>query len=173
MQNSLSDFAAMLLAANSRFKEAEEEAIVKGCKHITKKAKALIGKENPFWPGLAASTLADKERQGYRVPAPLLREGDLRDSIEWTAPIHEGDQVVGYVGSASKIALYQELGTSKIPPRPFIGLAAQGQERVVQEMMAAHVFSRGFHEWKHVFHLIHKAYDKAAEIFEDDDDNSE
>ncbi|WOJ89902.1 hypothetical protein RZS28_00880 [Methylocapsa polymorpha] len=36
----------------------------------------------------------------------------------------------GYVGTNSPIAKYQEFGTSKIPPRPFLGgaLAAKGEE---------------------------------------------
>jgi hypothetical protein len=59
---------------------------------------------------------------GYGNPpdyAPLLREGDLQDSIS-----AEAEGLVGMVGSTSKIALYQEMGTPgaeyPIPPRPFL-----------------------------------------------------
>lgn len=66
--------------------------------------------------------LPGKADLGYGSPPdydPLLREGDLRDSIS-----SESAGLEGMVGSTSKIALYQEIGTPgaeyPIPPRPFL-----------------------------------------------------
>ncbi len=86
---------------------------------LVKHAKDLIGMEQEAWPALADSTVARKQMKGWtgRVSAtdPLLARGDLRDSISATV---DGHGVT--IGSTDRIALYQELGTSRIPPRPFI-----------------------------------------------------
>ncbi|MFI4985823.1 MAG: hypothetical protein ACHQF3_00105 [Alphaproteobacteria bacterium] len=90
-------------------------------------ARKKIGREDnadvgPFmeWEPLADSTIAEKERLGYfgqvSETDPLLREGTLRDSIRFGV---EGLQLLLY--STSKIAGYHEYGTSKMPPRPFLG----------------------------------------------------
>lgn len=92
---------------------------------IAERAKAMIGQyqpaygEFPEWAPLADSTEAEKARLGYPADAPLLRKGELRDSIEKRVEGSEGE-----VGSTSEIAAYQEFGTEHIPPRPFIGPAA-------------------------------------------------
>lgn len=84
-----------------------------------KHARSLIGEEQPGWDALAESTLEEKARLGYPTPAPLLREGDLRDSIKGEAETTlEG--VKGVVGSTDPIAIYHEAGTSRMPPRPFL-----------------------------------------------------
>ncbi len=50
--------------------------------------------------------------------AHLGGTGDLCDSIERTVTGREA-----YIGSNSEVAEYQELGTSRIPPRGFLGSA--------------------------------------------------
>lgn len=77
MPITLNEFSNMLMDA-ARVGEAEEEGITRACKLVARKAKGMIGHEQPFWPALAPSTIEDKKRQGYKVPAPLLREGDLK-----------------------------------------------------------------------------------------------
>lgn len=67
---------------------------------------------------LAEATKIDRVRQGYSEDEPLLRSGELRDSIQ--------SEVVGLaaiVGTKSETGLWQEIGTDRIPPRPFIGPA--------------------------------------------------
>jgi hypothetical protein len=83
-------------------------------------AAAYIGTYQQGWPQLAESTIKSKAAAGYAVPDPLLRTGELRDSIG-----HEVDPILleVAVGSNDKTALFQELGTSRIPPRSFLGLA--------------------------------------------------
>ena len=73
----------------------------------------------PAWAELADSTKADRMNKGYDPDEPLLREGTLRDSI-----VHEVEGLEAIIGSKSDIAVYQEFGTARIPPRPFIGPAA-------------------------------------------------
>jgi hypothetical protein len=46
----------------------------------------MIGHEQPFWPALQPETIARKEHGN----TPLLETGELREFIEWTAPVHEG-----------------------------------------------------------------------------------
>lgn len=92
-------------------------------------AKAEIGTYQtedmgPFaeWAPLAASTVEEKRRLGYADEEndnPLLRRGDLRDSIG-----AQSDFRSFVVGNPMEIAVYQELGTSRgLPPRPFLAPA--------------------------------------------------
>lgn len=90
---------------------------------VAAEAAEYIGHEIPEWRPLAASTVKEKTDLGfvgrYSATDPLLRTGEMRDSIEGRAD-HDGF----VVGSTSKKALWQEMGTSRgIPPRPFLALA--------------------------------------------------
>lgn len=92
-------------------------------------AKARIGHYQDGWAPLAETTLhgwnghPGKIELGYAPPDnPLLRKGDMRDSIQGLA-MRTLFGAEGAVGSNSKIALWQEMGTSRIPPRPFLGPA--------------------------------------------------
>lgn len=79
-----------------------------------------IGHEMSEWPPLAESTIADKASKGFAVPAPLLRTGDMRESIEVEV---DGFDLEMAVGSHEEKAVWQEMGTSRgIPPRPFLAL---------------------------------------------------
>ncbi len=73
----------------------------------------------PAWAELADNTKQDRINKGYSENDPLLRSGELRDSIS-----HKADGLEAIIGSNSDIAVYQELGTGRIPPRPFMGPAA-------------------------------------------------
>ena len=120
LREAIAHFATM----REDIREAEEAAIVQGCKIVAKTAKGMIGKPgNPFWPELKPETIARKARGN----TPLLETGELRDSIEWSAPHRSGDEVVGYVGSNNEKAVWHELGTSRVPPRSFLGTAAAGK----------------------------------------------
>lgn len=79
----------------------------------------LDGKEQPQdWPELSDSTKAERVRKGYDENAPLLASGALRDSIQYRSSEKSFE-----VGSDNQIAVYQELGTATIPPRPFLAPA--------------------------------------------------
>src|SRR5271155_3087455 len=85
-----------------------------------------------MWPDLAPATIADKQAHGFPAPKPLLRTGEMRDSIT-----HSVDGNQGCVGSDSQIAVYQELGTRHIPPRSFLVSSAISSEDRIHRMAAA------------------------------------
>ena len=137
---SLAKFAEHLMM----LKAAEAIALHKGLNHVAvlieKTAKSEIGhyqpEVGPFqdWAPLADSTEAEKSRLGYPTGAPLLRDGNLRDSIE-----HEINGLEAVIGSKSDIAAYQEFGTATIPPRPFIGPAAFRNKKNIEKTLGGAV----------------------------------
>jgi HK97 gp10 family phage protein len=134
----LTKFVTHLAALNVAVAKAEDRALEKAAKIIERDAKGQIGHYQdavgPFqdWEPLADSTEEQKARLGYPADAPLLREGDLRNSI--THEVGRGEAVVG---SKSEIAEYQEFGTETIPPRPFIGPAAFRNQDKIQRILGA------------------------------------
>jgi HK97 gp10 family phage protein len=64
---------------------------------------------------------------GYSANDPLLRTGEMRESIEYNM---DADGREAYVGTNNEKAVFNEFGTSKIPPRSFLGGAVEhkGQE---------------------------------------------
>lgn len=124
--SSFGSFGVHLINLAARGGIFEHDALETACAEIEKLAKDKIGdyqpQAGPFaaWKSLADSTREQKEALGYAPPDnPLLRTGELRDSIE-----HKVVGTEGHVGSDSDIAVYQELGTSSIPARSFLGGAA-------------------------------------------------
>jgi hypothetical protein len=123
---SFREFAVMMERNAARSVEEIEGGVLTIAGSVATAAKDLIGRENPEWPALAPSTVAEKSRLGYvgRISAtdPLYRTGTLRESIEGVA---EG--FTATVATPDKIGLWQEMGTIRpsgsIPPRPFLGLA--------------------------------------------------
>ena len=88
-------------------------------------AAAYIGHYQTGWPALAESTLEKKD-----ADTPLLETGEMRDSIKRELDPIELEVVVG---SNDKKALWQELGTSRIPPRSFLGLAMSNSMPFAEE----------------------------------------
>ena len=83
----------------------------------------MIGTEDEAWVPLAAATVEEKTRLGYvgvvSATDPLLRTGQLRASIE----VGDVSPTRADVGTDDPVAPYLEFGTSRIPPRSFIGSA--------------------------------------------------
>ncbi len=120
---------------------AAEAGLEKSAQLIERRAKEKIGEYQeeagpfPAWEPLSPSTLAEKERLGYAPPDnPLLRTGDMRDSIE-----HRVEGLEAQVGSNNDVAVYQELGTARIPARSFLGGAAVEKEKEVVELIGGNV----------------------------------
>lgn len=120
----LEQFARELSSASASIATGLEAGFRVIVKEIEETAKEEIGVYQPAygpfdaWAPLAGSTKAERVRQGYSEDEPLLRSGELRDSIE--------SDIVGLaaiVGTKNAIGLWQEVGTCHIPPRPFIGPA--------------------------------------------------
>jgi hypothetical protein len=127
-------FAEHLIVLGAVEKVVEHRLLEHACEEIEKRAQAKIGeyqhKAGPFsaWAPLADAPVQDRIDQGYPANEPLLRSGEMRDSIEHKVIGHEG-----HVGSDSDIALWQELGTDKIPARSFLGGAAFELEPKIRE----------------------------------------
>jgi hypothetical protein len=177
MTISIPEFIAMIPAIERDIQASGPKIIEQACKIIQKRAKASIGQEHPgIWAPLAPSTLADKAKAGYSVPKPLLRTGELRGSIEYTVTGNEG-----CVGSNDPVAVYQEMGTSRIPPRSFLRSAAISSEPKIHRLAAAVTMAafaghgRNARDAREMLHLLHKAGHALKEFGEDllgDDDDS-
>lgn len=123
--NSLGEFATHLRRTAALGDVVTSYATKECAKVIAGDAKARIGSyqdsEGPFpaWANLAEATVADRIAKGFTPDDPLLRTGELRESIGVQVEGHEAQ-----IGTPDQVALYQEVGTSRIPPRPFLGPAA-------------------------------------------------
>ena len=129
-------FAEHLVALDLAIAASAHRGLEQVARLIERDAKSQIGHYQqavgPFqaWAPLAMRTEQEKARLGYPLNAPLLREGNLRDSIE-----HEVSGMEAVIGSKSPIAAYQEFGTNTIPPRPFIGPAAFKNKEAIQRIL--------------------------------------
>ena len=165
---SLLGFIAEIPAIERDLHATGPKIIERACQIVQKKAKAAIGKEHEMWAPLAESTIADKAAHGFPTPKPLLRTGALRDSIGYT--VHGN---VGYVGSDLQIAVFQELGTSRIPPRSFLVSSAISSEGKIHRMAAAATVAAlsghgaGARDVREMLHLLHKAGHALYEFGED------
>ena len=169
-------FAAQMRAVDHDLEALGPKIVERACQIIQKKAQSAIGREHELWAPLAESTIADKASHGFPTPKPLLRTGQMRDSIEYTVHGNEG-----CVGSNSPIAVYQELGTSRIPPRSFLVSAAISSEDKIHRMVGASAVAvlsghgRHARDVRELLHLLHRAGHALAELGHDllDDDKDE
>lgn len=130
----LAEAADYFRSAAARCPEVMSEVVFGVVAAGAARAKGLIGQEDPDWPELSTATtegfyhpyarrwITGKIALGYGgAESPLLRTGQMRDSIEFSV-----DGAVGRVGSDDKRALWQELGADSAfgfeptPPRPFL-----------------------------------------------------
>jgi hypothetical protein len=167
---SLLEAAAKFAAFETNLHLAGEALLFDWAATVQKRAKELIGSyKNPAWPQLAESTQADRERQGFPADEPLLRTGELRDSIGAFVEMHgAGGRAV--VGSNDPVAEWQELGTSRIPPRSFLLAAALDSEKEIARMARKYVHmawvSAGRdNELLHLLHALKIAIEIAHEIY--------
>lgn len=123
--SNFSDFASHLALVSIEMEEINRHLMQKAAVAIETRAKQKIGDyqdqagEFVAWAELADRTKDDRARQGFTEDEPLLRTGKMRDSIEHNSDAHEA-----HIGSNLDTAVYQELGTDKIPPRSFLGGSA-------------------------------------------------
>ncbi len=122
-------------AARTRGDETTRE-VERTLGHLAESAQDLIGRENSGWQELAESTVEGKQRLGYTgqrsATDPLLRTGVLESSISAGAS-RNGLTIKGVIGSDDEVAIYQEMGTSRIPPRPFLAKALIEGQQVIEE----------------------------------------
>lgn len=119
---------------------ARHYALDEAAQIVENEAKRVIGTYDYNWVELADATKEDRIAQGFAENEPLLRTGELRDSIEHKV---EGD--TAHVGSDEDKAVWQELGTKTIPPRSFLKGAVTHKlteiEQVIGRTMFAHLSS--------------------------------
>lgn len=136
--DSFASFALHLgvIAAENTIKSHEELKVVS--KYLEKKIKDRFGhyiRENigqfEAWKELAPSTKSERERLGYPPNEPLLRSGGLRDTIK-----SEVKGLTAVIGSDSDIMVWQELGTSRIPPRSALGTEAYNAKHEIYKFIA-------------------------------------
>lgn len=84
----------------------------------------------PAWAELSPATEADKARQGYSQNSPLLRTGEMRDSIQ-----HEVGEWEATIGSTDPTMIFHELGTDKMPARPVFGPALYRNLSKIQKLI--------------------------------------
>jgi phage gpG-like protein len=148
---SIASFIVKLKVIELELEVVGHAAIAAACQMIADEAKRVIGTYDYGWPSLAPSTLAKKS-----ADTPLLETGKMRASIEWNA---SGN--TGAVGSNSDVAVFQELGTSRIPPRPFLMGAAMEMEPKIHALfkraVVACIAGRGLHssEMTELLHFLH------------------
>jgi hypothetical protein len=110
---------------------------------VQTEAKAIIGHyqaaAGPFapWAELADATKEQRVRLGFSENEPLLRTGEMRDSILRT--VIDGSHAA--VGSDNDKMVWQELGTPTIPPRSALGIAA-----IHKIPQVAHILGQGVTE---------------------------
>lgn len=134
--DSLAGFASHLLTLQATEALALRQGLEKAAAAVEATAKSEIGVYQdavppfPAWADLSDYTEREKERLGYPLDAPLLRTGELRDSIS-----HEVSGLEAAIGTPSQVMVYQELGTERIPPRPVLGPAAIRNDEVIQRIL--------------------------------------
>lgn len=138
--NSFAGLAAELASLVVGIDAARKEALDRAAKVIEKEAKRVIGTYDYGWPELAPSTQDTRASLGYDPDEPLLREGDLRTSIEHTIVSDKEAEI----GSNSDVAVYQELGTPTIPSRSFLAGAASAKGKECAEILGEVVIESVF-----------------------------
>jgi phage gpG-like protein len=110
------------------YPNACHQALELAARVVEAEAKRLIGgyEAKPRWPELTEATQADRVAHGYSANQPLLRSGELRDSIQHCSSPHEAR-----VGSNLDRAVWHEMGTSRVPPRSFLASALHAKEKLI------------------------------------------
>lgn len=142
---SLESFAAELTGLAMAVHLESEKALERAAVLVENEAKRSIGHyqgaAGPFaaWAELADSTKDDRVHQGYPENEPELRDGTMRDGIEHTVQM-DGFSGEAQIGSDSQILEWQELGTSRMPPRSILGGALVRKSEDVAELIGGSVY---------------------------------
>jgi hypothetical protein len=133
--SSIASFVEHLAVLQLQEKLALQKGLEKCAAAIEKSARDELGLyqghagDFPAWPALAPATLAAHDRLGSG-DAPMIGAGDLAGSIGHTVQGLEAK-----VGSTSRVMVYQELGTSRMPPRPVLGPAAIRNRALIHDTL--------------------------------------
>lgn len=134
--NGLGELVAQFTKNTLMAIEAVEIGLEHAAKVVQEDAKDRIGEYQreighfPEWAPLANATKADRLAKGFTEDDPLLRSGELRDSI-----VTEHTAMAAVIGSKLPQSAYLEFGTEKMPPRPFLGPAALAKRKQIQRII--------------------------------------
>lgn len=124
---SIGEFIQFMAGQAASLEAVQLHVLEQSAKLIQHQAQRAIGTYDYGWPQLAESTQAERARLGFPENEPLLRTGELERSIEhrvvspWEAA----------VGSDHQVAVWQELGTTRIPARSFLAATAVLKEHQI------------------------------------------
>jgi len=139
--NSFASFATHLQVLAIETKLVKHAVLEAAAEEVQDTAKGMIGfyHDDPHWEALSPEYEAAKVRAGFEPDAPLLRTGEMRESIRYVVAT---DGSMAVVGSDDQKMVWHELGTDKMPPRPVMGPAGiHGAPRV------AHIASSMVTSW--------------------------
>lgn len=133
--------AAHLLGVVVTIHDEEEKGLKEAAELVVEEAKSSLGTYQgavgtvPAWAPLSPATQADRVSRGYPADEPLLRTGELRDSIDYE--VEDGH---AYVGSDDESAPFHEFGTVDMPQRSFLAGAAYRLEDEIAEIIGEAIF---------------------------------
>ena len=84
------------------------------------------------WEELAEVTKSDRARKGFTENDPLLRSGELKNSISHETDVSGHEAVIG---SPLQKLVYLELGTKWMAPRSVLQLAAWRSRKKIQKIV--------------------------------------
>lgn len=135
---SLGEFALHLLEVEAHIVHALHQGLERAAVAVERTAKAEFGTyqpetgPHPAWPQLADSTQEERVRLGFSANDPLLRTGELRETLG-----HEVDGLEAVIGSTDEKMVFHEFGTSRMPSRPVLGPAAFRNRATIERLVGA------------------------------------
>ena len=142
---SLAEFAAHLSTLTVHTEHNQHEALERAAELVEHTAKKVIGTYDLQWAALSEFTKEDRVSKGFPADEPLLRTGQLRESIHHSVNMRGiiGSWNEARVGSNSDIAVWQELGFvntrtgRSVPPRSFLMGSAIHKEEELRHILGA------------------------------------
>jgi hypothetical protein len=147
MKLSLGELAEALETHSAAAVVATRTALKEGAEIVKVKAQDAIGHyqeakgDVPAWAPLSDATKADRVAEGFTEDDPLLRTGELRDSIE-VRPVDDDAVLVGVfdpametVAAAMEYGYHNVRANKFVAPRSFIRGTAFEQSEVVGGMI--------------------------------------
>jgi phage gpG-like protein len=155
---SLLEAAAHFKHLADDFPKACHAGLEAAARIVEARAKSAIGSYIYGWPQLAQSTQAERVKKGFSENQPLLRTGELRDSIQ-----HSSSPTEARVGSNLDRAVWMELGTSKTPPRPFLAPSLYQSEAAIKRAVRQ-VVANYMRQSRADFDILKAAFEALREV---------
>lgn len=125
---SIGEFVAFMNRQVASLPAAQHAALAEGAEIILREAQSYPGAYQTGWASLQPETITHKANGD----TPLLESGGMRDS--YGAKVVDAHHAA--VGSDDEKAVWQELGTPRIPARPVLALAGVAKEAEVVKAIA-------------------------------------